>query len=480
MNDVTRTGSAAGSEPAQSKQGQQSGARRPASAEAKTAALLAQFMRYTRYVIEADKAREVAWRIVSQLNSVLPVQRVLLVTADGKQVLATDSGAQPAKDRPFVDAIRLVAKKAGRHGAHVFTAEDDPRPVAQQQAMGGSQLCWVPLQANSEQPADYALWLERWQGKAWTPQELELLARLGPFLHMALQRKHRQPAGKRRWKIIAAMVVAAVMLFPVREHAVATGRIVADQPAVVTAPLSGVIAKVNAAQGAQVVPGVPLLSYDRRLFDQQVLEAEQSVAVARAELGRIQAASYGDLDARAQIEAQKLEVQRLQNQLVFLQSQIKLADVTSPAAGVLQIPDAADLVGRRIDTGERLASVADPSRTKLLIEMPVRDVSLIEVGGEVSIRLDSAPLQSFSAQVTSIGFTVENNEAKQAIVPVYACWQLNDGGGSQSNCSSVPDELQAELTPGQQGNVRVYAGWTVLGYQILRRPLADFFALLGV
>lgn len=447
-----------------------------ASPEARTAALLAQLMRYTRFVLAGDSQREVAWRIVSQFSAVLPADRVVLATADGKKVLATNAGATPAPDRPFAQTLRQVAKQQrGEFQPQILLDTADPRPAEQKNAMGGSQLCWLPLVADGDgKTADYALWIERWQGKTWTTQELDLLSRLSPYLQSALQKKSAAK-WRKKWPIIIGMALLVIALFPVREHATATAYVEPDQPNLVSAPLNGVIATVLAIPGAQVVQGVPLLQYDQRVFERQLVEAEQAVAVAQAELQRLQAAGYGDLDARAQVSAQQLEVQRLQDQQQFLQQQVELTTLLSPAAGILQIQDAANLQGRSVKIGERLASVVQPGVTRLRLEVPVHELGLLQVGSEVSVRMNDAPLASWNAKITHIGFAVETSADGLPVVQTEACWV--DAAG---DCASQQSLGAKALASGQQGSARIYAGWTVLGYQILRRPLGKFLALIGV
>lgn len=203
--------------------------------------------------------------------------------------------------------------------------------------------------------------------------------------------------------------------------------------------------------------------YDTRILEKQFEEAVKGIAVARAELARLEGAAYKDEDARARIPVQKLEIERKQDELEFIKKQMELSEVRSGVSGVVVLDNPDALIGALLRTGEMAMSIASPEHTKPRMMVPVTDAGLLEKDASVYIHLDSDPLKLIHAKVERIGFDVRLSDDRIPSVLVDAVWE---GGIS--------------ATPGQRGAARIQGPRTYLGLQIFRKPLMSLRTRLGI
>ena len=94
------------------------------------------------------------------------------------------------------------------------------------------------------------------------------------------------PAGQRWWKAPAARWLAAVVLvlgFPVRLTVLAPGELVPANPAMIRAPLDGVVGQFFVKPNQVVKAGQPLFEFDQAPIAARAEVAAQSLATAEAE-----------------------------------------------------------------------------------------------------------------------------------------------------------------------------------------------------
>ncbi|MEE4358673.1 MAG: HlyD family efflux transporter periplasmic adaptor subunit, partial [Desulfococcaceae bacterium] len=206
-----------------------------------------------------------------------------------------------------------------------------------------------------------------------------------------------------------------------------------------------------------------IFRYDTRILEKQLEEARKGIAVARAELARLEGAAYKDEDARAKIPVQKLEIERKESEVAFIEKQLELSEVRTASAGVVVIDDPDALIGASLRTGEMVLSIADPEHTRPRMMVPVTDAGLLNKDAPVFIHLDSDPLRRITGKVERIGFDVRLSDEQVPSVLVDAQWE---------------DEVNA--APGQRGSARIQGPKTYLGLQIFRKPLMSLRTMFGI
>lgn len=438
--------------------------------------LLARLVHLAVAALGADSIKKAAAIIVNQIHTLVKTERALIVNLKGQDRIFCISGdLDPPKDNPFSQAVHEI-RTAYRDEEESTVISQDTIPADLKapnarrvlEAMGGTQILWLPIPARGGEERQYALWLERWSNKTWNPEEMKLLGHAGVFFAHALA--PRQKPKKKVKKPIAfmAMVLAFLLMWlPMYAQINAPMQIVPDRPYYVFAPFDGIVEELAVEPGEKVDPGDLIFRYDTRVMEKQLEEARQGVAVARAELARLEGAAYDDQEARAKIPVQKLEIERRESQVAFLKKQLELSEVRTDKGGVVVLDEPDALIGASVRTGEMILNIADPERTKAKIMVPVEEAGLLEKGAPAVIRLDSDPLRSIEAKVDHIGFDVVMSDMSDEPMPavlVEAKWQSDD-----------PD-----VVPGQRGKARIQGPKTTLGMQMCRKPLRLLRDVFGI
>ncbi|MCP5142571.1 MAG: HlyD family efflux transporter periplasmic adaptor subunit [Gammaproteobacteria bacterium] len=427
--------------------------------------------------MRAPNVREASAVLVNRVAEVVACDRVVLVQLGHRPTLVNVSGGGVIEqDSRFTDAVSLLNRRLRAQQGGVIVPDEpeeggDSRLRECQTAMRGTQIFWLPLPFEIGAPPEqirYALWLERWRGRAWMDDEIELLNRAAVFFGPMLRPRGgrvREKLARRKILGVVLAVLAGVLMIPVQSSTVAPARVVPNEPNYVFAPLEGVLKDLEVKPGQEVVEGDILFRYDARVVDKKIDEAVREVAVARAELERLEGAAFRDAEARAQLPVQQLKVDLAESNLTFLRDQRERADVRSTSAGVIVLDDPDALIGRPLQLGEQVLGVADPDDTKLTLMVPVSDAGLLIDGQQVELRLDRDPLNSIPATVTRIGFEVVKSDQGVASVLVEARWD---------------ESISGRVRPGQRGSAKLISDPQPLWRQVFRKPLIKLREITGL
>jgi hypothetical protein len=436
--------------------------------------VLARLTNLASAAMEASTLSKAANLIVNQIHTLARTERAVLVPITGRRRIYCISGdLEPSQDNAFSQAVHEVRRGFGDNPEPRVLARDDlPEELDVTKlpevldAMNGTRVLWLPLPSVGGGAPRYALWLERWKDRDWNPEEIRLLSRASIFFGHALtiprKKKRAEGAGKR---VAALLVIAliALMFIPVHARINAPVQVVPDHPYYVFAPFDGIVDELIVSPGETVDEGEVIFRYDTRVMEKRLDEARQAVAVAQAELARLEGAAYDDQEARAKIPVQKLEVQRKQSDVSFIESQLALSEVRTEKAGIVVLDDPDALIGAALKTGEMVLSIAEPTNTKLQMMVPVTDAGLVSVGAETLVRLDSAPLKSIPAKVERLGFDVRVSDEQIPSVLAEGVWAE-----------------ETAVMPGQRGVARITGPETALGLQFFRKPLMKVRVWLGI
>jgi cobalt-zinc-cadmium efflux system membrane fusion protein len=231
----------------------------------------------------------------------------------------------------------------------------------------------------------------------------------------------RIPAGSPQ---LASIRVRAVEEVPVPLAEPLNGRIAYDENATarVSSPILGRILKLNASPGDAVRAGDALLVMDspdlaqaaadaskaradeqrkKRAFDRAKLLLDAGVIPAKD----AEAAEADSLQARA--ETQRAEL-RLRNLNVASGGETEgHFGLRSPLTGVIADRQANPGMEVRPDLPNPLFVVTDPTRLWVMIDLPERNLSKVELGHAVSVEVDAYPNERFKATIQRIGQTVD-------------------------------------------------------------------------
>lgn len=256
---------------------------------------------------------------------------------------------------------------------------------------------------------------------------------------------------------IAALMSVLLLICPVPYRTACTLRVEPIGARVVSAPFEATIESVLVEPGDRVAAGQPLVALDGRplRLEQQSLDAEiqqatkqQDVALAAGRIAESQLAQF--------------KCQQLLRQRELLERRLNQLSITSPIDGIVVAGDLRRSIGAPVEIGEVLLEIASLDRVIVEIEIPEREIGLVEDDSLVQLRVDAA----------SLG-TVDT-----AINQIYPAAQLRD----DQSVFVAPIELDnsaRQFRPGMRGRATVYGPIRPWAWKHLRGVLDQATWLLG-
>ncbi|MCE9639918.1 MAG: efflux RND transporter periplasmic adaptor subunit [Betaproteobacteria bacterium] len=444
----------------------------PAASETLPAALL----NFEQALRGAKSLREVCFVAVNEPAAFLAYDQAVLWRYDalGRISIAAVSGlAEIDVNSPYCLWLARVFDhlKDAAGPAQSVTSANLPAPLAQDwnewslqhvtycglQAPDGKTLggLWLAAAAPAEegsvqlaawvaQASAFALWA--WQRERFDFRKL---------LPQGLTRRQRQ---------IGAVVLLAVVLFPVRLSALAPAEITPLRPVPITAPVDGVVEKVWVAPNQEVKIGDVLVTLDDTSVRNKLTVAQKSLDIARADLQRATNKAFSDDASKAELQVLDSRMKEKAAEVDYLGELLKRIRLTAPQAGIAIFADADEWTGKPVQTGEKIMTVADSTQVGLTLYLPPDDAIQLAAGGDVSVFLNALPLSALDAKITQTSYeTVPTPEGNPAYV-IRARF------------------VDADAHPriGLKGTAKVYAGRVPFVYYVLRKPLLFLRKALGV
>ncbi len=160
-------------------------------------------------------------------------------------------------------------------------------------------------------------------------------------------RWRRLPARQRRLAVIA---LAALLLLPVRQSALAPAEVIAIDAEVVAAPLDGVIKTVHVRPNQTVKADQPLFSLDDTTLRNRLEVAQKSVAVADAELLSATQKAFDNVQSKADLALLGGRAHERRAELAAVRTMLARVDVVAPRDGVAVFGDPNEWLGRPVTT----------------------------------------------------------------------------------------------------------------------------------
>jgi hypothetical protein len=384
--------------------------------------------------VEADSPyglwlAEVASSLAAQLRD-LPVETPLLALAADALPEHLASGWSQWMP-PHVWAFALH-DPASVPQAVLFIARDEPWPDA---IAPDSPVFWL---IQTIQVYGHAWWAL--SGRAWRPMQ-----RLAGML-----------ANPRRLRYVALLLL--LLLIPVREYALAPAEVVSLATQVIAAPQDGVIRQMRVAPNAPVRPGEVLAELDDTTLHNRAAVARAALETARADLWQASQRAFDRQDAKAEIGMAEGRVREREAELSAVTAELSRLQIVAPAAGVFVYTHPDDWAGKPVQTGERIGFLADPNTLGVQAWVPVGEAINLKPGSPVTLFLRVAPLSPQAARLEHASYQVTDSP---------------DGVASYRVRASML-ETSPVARVGLRGTARIGGDWTILGYLLLRRPMASF------
>jgi hypothetical protein len=424
----------------------------------------------------AATVQELGFIMVNETHGLVPYRQAALWQRDagGRGKLVALSGI-PSVERnaPFTLWLNRALARLDQGGSTEIRPVDAsaiPGPVGEEwpewlPAYG----LWVPL-ATTTGPIG-ALLLAREQ--PWNENERPLIQEIADgYAHAwtgfrgrrRLSLLARLSGARTVIKVAAALALLAVLWLPVTLTALAPAEVVPFHPALVRAPVDGVVDHFAVQPNAEVREGQVVLELDPRTIQNKLDVATKALAVAEAEYRQAAQQAVFDDKSRTQLAVLRGRMEERRADVAYAQSLLGRIHVTANRGGIALFDDPNEWIGKPVTTGEKLLEIADPSQAELEIWLPVGDAINLEPGAKVEFFLNVSP------------------EA-----PLEATLRQASYGATLSSSNVLGYRLKATLTEsehlpriGLRGTAKVYGDRVTLFYFLARRPLAAVRQFLGL
>ncbi|MCB8820581.1 efflux RND transporter periplasmic adaptor subunit [Microvirga rosea] len=439
-----------------------------------------QLLRMTLLVQLEGRARnasldELMFVMVNETHAIVPYRQALLWRNNGRQgkVAAVSGLSSTDPHSPFLAWIGRIAAHwhlGTMNEIRAFQPSDLPEALAQEWSEWlPPQVLWVPL----GDPSLGGLLLAR--EEPWATSDTQLLDILRDcYGHAWMAHLSRRGLGERlaqvgptRYRVLAggaALLIMCAGFIPVRQSVLAPAEIIPRDPAVIRAPLEGVIETVAVRPNEAILEGQVLFTLDPRRLENQLEIARRAREVAEAELRQARQLSVADQKARASLPVLQGKLDQQAAEAAYLTDQLSRIVVKSPKDGLAVFDDPNEWLGRPVAIGERVMQVADPKKVEIEVRLPVADAIDLDAGAPVRLFLNSDPENPRDGTLTFASYRAQRGADNLLTFRIKA--QLS--------------ENESPLRIGLKGTAKLYGEQVTLAYYLFRRPIAAARQWLGL
>lgn len=425
--------------------------------------------------LAADSLNSLAFTIANDLHPLLNFRQALVFAEHGKrfELLCISGLAKPTEDSPYLVWLQRASKWVASqlHGAEpqwlARDALEPPPDIADGWAEWWPQGVWcvtfrehngkrlgMLLILLDERPADTIPPMVRGVVLTWSYCWAALLR----------QRRHWRWRPTRRQTAGALLLVAMLLLIPVRQTVLAPAEIVSSDARIISSPIDGVIERIAVRPNQAVGVGTLLFTLNETSLKSRVEVLSKQVAVADAELMAASQRAFDNPQSKNELTVLGSVAEQRRAELAAVTAQLKRTQVFAPEAGVAVFGDPNDWIGKPVVTGERILQLADPSKPAMSIQLAVADAIALEPGAEVTLYLTAYPLDPLHGRILETSYQAKASE--DGIV-AYRLLASIDGKRDQARL-------------GLHGTAKLYGKQVSLAYYLMRRPLSSLRAWTGL
>ena len=449
---------------------------------------LAALVHLGRRAREARDAAELGFVAVNETVALAPFRQGALWLREGG--VTTLSGVvSPEANAPYLQWLGKVFLHLAQHApdAHprILARDDLPENLAAEWSewLPGRGV-WLPLPARGRAFAGGGLLLAR--DEVWTEPEAVLLAEWAGMLSQAQAalgagRGWRrwfgrplgpgaaatQPAGIRRFlskRWVFTLALVGALFIPVHLTVLAPAELVPLNPAVIRAPLDGVVDRVLVTPNQAVKADAALFEFDRANIQNRLQIALRALGTVQAEYRQKAQQALFDPASKAQLAVLQSQIAEKNTEVTYLRKLNERGVVVAPRDGVVLFDDPTEWVGRPVVTGERIMVVADEHAVEIEAWLSPADAIPLADGARVSLYLNADPTRALPARLRYLG---------------HEALPRPDGSYAYRVRASLVAEGQRPRV-GLKGTAKLEGEQVSLGYWMLRRPIAAARAWLGV
>lgn len=426
---------------------------------------------------KATLAVELEFVLVNDTRLLLPYRQSVL-WRQGKGVAALSGVVQPDRNAPYAQWVARVCTHLAEAldvapGARAVAEADLPAALAAQwKEWLPAHAVWLPLPGEGN-GATVATGLLLAGPQAPAADRLPLLTEWGRiWVHawQALQRprwawpqwqrlRKTDAAGRVWWRRPVVWALGAVLVlaaWPVHLTVLAPGELVAAQPAVLRAPLDGVVEQIHVQPNEMVKQGQLLFSLDEAQIASRLDVSEQALLTAEAEYRQFAQLALGDAKSKTQLAALAGRIGERRAEQAFLADQRQRARVLAPQDGMVLFDAPSEWIGRPVQTGERVMRIAQPDAVEIEAWVPIGDAIPLAPEAPVQLYLAASPFAGVHGQMRYVA---------------YDAVARPDGTYAYRVRAAVKEADGARI--GLKGTAKLQGGTVALAYWVLRKPWAS-------
>lgn len=426
---------------------------------------LALLLDFENQVRALQSLPELTYFIANETHKLSPYRQAIVFDAQGK-VLALSGVATVESNAPFVQWLQ------GDCWAHI--RELDTIKSEQVNAIAGTGADWLPafvsffplIAPNGKKHGMLMLARE----KAWQKDEAILLSHISQAYaycwaqHMPEPRVSFFKRIPDRTKIAIGLCLILALLFPVKLSVLAQAEVVAKDPVVIRAPMTGIVEKILVSPNQQVKRDDKLVRLDQTDLKNQRRVAQKTLQSLIAQYRQTARLALTDPKGRQSLTAISGRLKEQQAQISQLDEQLARTIITAPKAATVVLDKVEDWLGKPVQVGERILLLANENDLEVEAWLAVSDAIALEKGSAVKVFLNASPLASLKATIKYISY-----EAQIRPDGILAHRVLADISTNQT----LP-------RLGARGTARLEGETVPFIYWMLRRPLATVRQYVGL
>lgn len=425
----------------------------------------------------AQTVKELQFLAVNNTRQLLPYRQAFVFSAGASarnrcHVETASSLPMIQREAPITQwlerTLHAIRNKHDIPTTQRWTVDDCPPDLKTQwREFSFAHVLWCPFVLSNGTFLG-GLWLAK--ETPWLDSEASVAQRLSDtYAHawgaLCGNKKTARPKTfSRYWWWLALLITLIGLHLPVSMSTLAPMEIVAKDPAVVSAPMDGVIADILVPPNTLVAKGQTAFVYEDTNFRSQYEVAEQNLAKAVAEYRKAAQGAFFEGEDNAQASLLITDVRLNETKRDFALERLEQIEVKAAKSGLLIYSAKSDWIGRPIEVGQRIMDIADPTHIELRIDLPVNDAIVLNEGADIEVFLDARPLETLGATLTRASY--QAMPLPDHILAYRVTGTFND-----------PDP---EVRIGWRGTAKIYGDQVSLGFLLFRRPMAFMRQFLGL
>lgn len=433
-------------------------------------------LKIEREARQADSEAELRFLMVNSTRRIVSYRQAFLLSKKGPQEYITQAiSSLSAVDRTsnFVRWIeQSVSDSVKEHGDEEtalikVSAEDlEKHPDAKTYPFGNFVLLPLKLRDGTVF-AQLVLAREN----AWHESDVTPATRLVETYSHAWEALtgpkvlNRRLRDKTLTAILSGVAITAAGFLPIPLTVLAPAEVAASNPVVVSAPLDGVLEKIEIEPNTLVKKGDLLFRFNNTDLNNRVDIAGQNVQVAEARYLQAQRNSFSDPRSKRDLAIALSELKLKAAEYDYTRDLLARSEVRAPQDGLVIFSNKNDWTGKPVSTGERIMRIADPAKVELIISLPVADSIVLRPDARVRLFMDSAPLYPVEAKLKNASY-----HAKPDIDGVLSYRTVATFSNAEENV--VP-------RIGLRGTAQIHGEKVPLAFYIFRKPLSVMRQWIG-